>query len=225
MLPDHRRQQELSASAARRQRQVVPIYGDFIATLRIWVWFLTITLRDRQSATARMAEGALVKTRYQCCDPDPRIADWMPTRHGLRQHDPTCDAMRTQIAEFFGDLQRAAGTDAAWIIAEDFGRGNRFHCHAVVDGVEDLDIDHWRAEASRRFGISRIEPYDPMRGGARYLAKNGLRETGNLHFGGTLADLEIDAVATQAVGRVIVAKSADMPSQLYHMTLGRRRKR
>ena len=226
MLPDHRQEQERRASAARCYRRVISEYGSFLAWLRFWAWFMTITLRDWPSATAPMATREPVNTsRHQRCEADRRIDSWTPSRRGgMYSNDPACDLVRRKIIDFLQELQIAAGGPIAWVMAEDFGRINgRWHAHALVDGVGDLDIDYWRAEALGRFGISRIEPYDPSRGGAWYLAKNGLSEHGNLHFGGALAGLEIDTGATREVGRVVIARSADVPSALYHMSLGRRR--
>jgi len=223
-LTDHRQEQERRASDARRYRRVISEYGSFLASLRFWTWFMTITLRDWPSATARMADRERVST-YQRCEADRRIDAWAPSRRGsMYSNNPTCDFVRHTITDFLQELQIAAGEPNAWVMAEDFGRiAGRWHCHALVDGVDDLDIDSWRAEAFRRFGISRIEPYDASRGAARYISRNALTEHGNLHFGGALAGLEIDTAVTREVGRVVIAKSAEVPSQLFHLTLGRRR--
>jgi hypothetical protein len=224
MLTDHRQEQERRASDARRYRRVIKEYGSFIAWLRLWVWFVTITFRDWPGAVAPTANRELETSSTQSCDPDPRIGTWQPSQRGFHHGDPGSDLTRTMIKQFFTDVQQAAGRAISWVIAEDYGRlAGRFHAHALVDGVEDLDIDHWRAEACRRFGISRIAPYDPLRGAARYLARNALSANGNLHFGGTLAGLEIDTGATREVGRVVIARSADVPSPLFHLTLGRKR--
>jgi len=222
-LIDHRQQAERSASDARQMRQAIRAYGEFIASLRLWIWFVTITIRDWQCATAHIADRENTSA-YQQCVSDPRIATWQPSRRGFHDGDPACDFVRSMIMNFFEQLQIAAGKPIAWVMAEDFGRiAGRFHCHALVDGVGDLNTDYWRGEAFRRFGISRIDPYEPSRGAARYLARNALSANGNLHFGGTLAGLEIDTGATREVGRVVIARSADVPSPLFHLTLGRKR--
>jgi hypothetical protein len=55
------------------------------------------------------------------------------------------------------------------------------------------------------------------------MAKNGLATSGDFHFGGELLRDLSSKQTNAAVGRIVVARSADVPSAFFHMTLGRRR--
>jgi hypothetical protein len=57
-----------------------------------------------------------------------------------------------------------------------------------VSGVDRLSRRFWWKVAYEQFGRTRIEPFDYERGGAYYVAMNGLSEHGELYFGGKLLE-------------------------------------
>ena len=136
-------------------------------------------------------------------------------------------AIISRVEMFLSDLQAAAGNPICWVIGEELGRvGGRVHCHLLISGVAHLCPGDWRAEAYRRFGFTRIEPYDPSRRGAYYLAKRVSGE-GNIHFGGMLSQRELvanreprSAVNSPDEVKEIV-RSPDMERDFFKMGLPR----
>lgn len=91
------------------------------------------------------------------------------------------------IVRWMDDLQRAARTPVGWVLMEDSGGlGGRWHCHALIAGVEHLRKAVWCKEASRRFGRTLIVSFDPKRGAAFYIAKRAVATSEEIHFGGWL---------------------------------------
>jgi hypothetical protein len=135
------------------------------------------------------------------------------------------DVALDRIWRYLNDLEVAAGRAIGWVLVGDYGtvRGH-FHVHVLIAGVGHLNRGLWWRRAFRRFGRATIERYDPERGGASYVAAHALTDTGEIHFGGALFP-KWKATAQHNVGRVIVAKSADVPSSQFHQTLRRRRQR
>jgi hypothetical protein len=81
--------------------------------------------------------------------------------------------------------------------------------------------------ARKRFGLTTIETYRPGGGADDYIAKH-LVEGGDIHSGGRLLNEKLRDLAKKsspAPGRVVVARSADVPSRLFKNTFGRGRKR
>jgi hypothetical protein len=147
--------------------------------------------------------------------------DWFINPFSFRT-EPAPDAAITRIEEFFGPVQRQAPLPLGWLIAEEFGRlGGRFHCHALVTGVGELRRDFWWREAFRRFGRTRIEPFDAKRGAAFYASKYAAKQLGALHFGGTLAgvDLSLCEERGSTGGGQEVAPSSDVPKLYFRVGL------
>ncbi|HVB86420.1 MAG TPA: hypothetical protein VNK23_07135, partial [Candidatus Dormibacteraeota bacterium] len=117
---------------------------------------------------------------------------------------PCSDAAMKGITEWLADIQAHAGAaEVGWVIAEEFGAlGGRWHAHGLVCGVSPLDRRFWWAEAFRRFGRTRIEPFDSARAGAFYASKYAAKALGKIHFGGTLAGVELSRVVRQSGRRV-----------------------
>jgi len=185
------------AAAARPGRLLLSEWGDFIEQLAPWDWRWTITFRNS-------------------------FWDLESPSNSLRP--PSKDWSLRALDGFLNELQQEVGSPIIWVIGEDFGRLGRFHAHILVANVVGPSIDEWTAKAFRRFGRNRLDYYEARRGGAHYLAKHALTETGGVHFGG--AGLPGERLQNSLpVGRVVVARSANVPSSLYHMTLGRRRQR
>jgi hypothetical protein len=159
--------------------------------------------------------------------------DWMVTisfrdrvsRDGTRR-PPTREWALPRLLRFLDEaLEPAADGPILYILVEDYGaRGGRFHAHALIAGVAHLDRRFWWDRASTLFGRTRIEPYSERGGGAQYIARHALTDTGNIHFGGRLLPRSIEK-ERPPVGRVVIARSAEVPSDLFHMTLGKWRQR
>jgi hypothetical protein len=167
------------------------------------------------------------------------LALWSWFFHPTFRGDAPCsDAAMKGIGEWLADLQAfAGGSRVGWVIAEEFGPlGGRWHCHGLLCGVSHLSRRFWWAEAFRRFGRTTIEPFDPARGGAFYAAKYAAKALGKIHFGGTLADVELSRVVRRDGRRAwddslvgsepsathkIVVLSANTEKSLFRLGLGR----
>lgn len=198
-------------------------WGEFIARLAPWDWWLTITFRDRRRDWQWQAnrQGSLLNGQ--------RVS--VSFRRVLSGSEsfaspPTQDEARHGIWEYFEDLRQQAGKPIQWLVAEEFGKvGGRFHCHGLASGVGHLRRDFWWQEAFRRFGRTQIEPFDPKRGAAFYAAKYASKTLGEIHFGGTLGSEGPSSDLPASGGKARpVAPSAAMERDFYHMSLGRRHK-
>jgi len=185
MLQDHAREVERRASDRRERRISARAYGEWIARLASWDWFIN------------------------------------PFSFRV---EPKPDAAIAGIEEYFRLVQREAASHVGWMIAEEFGRlGGRFHCHALVTGVARLRREFWWREAFRRFGRTRIEPFDPERGAAFYASKYAAKQLGALHFGGTLAGVDLSLCEQPGAGGggQDVALSATVEKWHFRQGLGR----
>jgi hypothetical protein len=171
MLTDHRIEQERRSRQFRGRLELAPAFGNFIAGLAEWDWFINpITFRDRGRLGAGESTGSVMyregpTTRYR---PDPRLESWSPSS-GVRQASgpPVPDAALAGVRDYLSDLGTTAATPIGWVIGEEFGNiAGRYHCHILVTGVKGLRRDFWWEEAFRRFGRTRIEPFDPARAAA-----------------------------------------------------------
>jgi len=132
---------------------------------------------------------------------------------------PVPEFALSQITEYLTLIQKQAERQVGWVIAEEFGQiGGRYHCHLLITGVKHLSRDYWRREAYRRFGRTRIEIFDPKRGAAYYAAKYEGRLSGQIHFGGTLAGVDLsrcERSRSQGGGQDVVISPA-FPKSAYH---------
>lgn len=126
---------------------------------------------------------------------------WFINPITFRGDAPCSDGAMKNIGEWLADLQaQAGGSQVGWVVAEEFGAlGGRWHCHGLVCGVSHLSRRFWWAEAFRRFGRTTIEPFDPARAGAFYAAKYAAKALGKIHFGGTLAGVELSRVVQEVI--------------------------
>lgn len=155
--------------------------------------------------------------------------DWFVNPFSFRDEAPSggppvADLALSRIAEYLMLVQKNAGKPIGWMIAEEFGRlGGRWHCHALIAGVKPLSRKFWWREAYRRFGRTRIEPFDPARGAAFYAAKYAAKQVGKLHWGGTLAgcDLSKCELPASSGGGQDRAFSAEMEKVFYRLGLGK----
>jgi hypothetical protein len=156
--------------------------------------------------------------------------DWFINPLSFRDRNPGVgppvpDVALIRITEFLSRVQSDAGRLIGWVIAEEFGRlCGRYHCHALITGVRDLSRQFWEREAYRCFGRTRIEPFDPQRGAAFYVAKYEGRLTGQIDLGGFLKGRDLSRCdQSHSVGGCrVVVESVPMPKGCYHMCLPRR---
>ena len=160
------------------------------------------------------------------------LASWHWFFNPLSFRDQTLDSgppvpefALSEIKEYLLLVQRNAAQPIGWVIAEEFGRlGGRWHCHVLVTGTKGLSRDFWRREAFRRFGYTRIELFNPRRGAAYYAAKYEGKSSGEIHFGGTLAEVDLsrcEKSRSQGGGHDL-AVSVALPKPYFRMTLARR---
>jgi hypothetical protein len=153
-----------------------------------------------------------------------RNAHRPPDKPSPRTGPPCSEEALAYLGEYFADVEKMAGKPVGWVLGEEFGTlGLRYHCHALVAGVADQYRKFWWFEAFRRFGISRIEPFDRERGAAFYAAKYAAKQLGGLHFGGTLAGKKLSdfEIPTSNGGKQTAICSAEMPRDFFRLGLGR----
>lgn len=155
--------------------------------------------------------------------------DWWVTIT-FRNEVKSPEAGVSSVKEWLALVEIMAGNRIGYVIAEEFGGwGGRFHCHLLVSGVRSLQRKFWWGEAFRRFGRTRIEPFDPEQAAAYYAAKYAAKQLGRLHFGGffegqevvqTQERFELTGQGAQVVTKrgCEIAPSADMPRDFYRMT-------
>ena len=187
------------ARAASRQRQLISEYGRFIKNLLDWWWFVTITFRGIS------ADG----TNSSRCRP------------------PSRDLSFSRLVKFLDELEEATSYGSiGWVLVEDFGTlGGRYHNHILISQLPGVSYEQWRLEAQRRFGRTTFDPYDPSRHATEYIAKRALEDGNNLHFGGKRLTRRPRVSLDDIGGGIEIVHSADVDSSLFHMTLGRRRRR
>ena len=229
MLTDHRIEQERWARQRRERKNLARAFGHFIANIAGWDWFINpLTLRNVGfSPPAPRETGELLRDGcFAVCKPDPRLAAYQPsTRYTSRGGSPTPDAALARVQNWFLGVQKRAGHPIGWMIAEEFGRlGGRWHCHGLVTGVSHLDRRAIWETANQDFGYTRIERFDARRGAAFYSAKYAGRLAGRIHFGGTLAGVDLSKCekSVSAGGGRDVAVSVPLPRSYFHMCLPRR---
>jgi len=147
---------------------------------------------------------------------------------------PSQESAMREIVKWLADIETEAGRPIGWVIAEEFGRvGGRFHCHGLVAGVAHLRRKFWWHEAYRRFGRTKIEPFDAERGAAFYAAKYAAKALGEIHFGGVLGDagesripdsefwLRRDGELVERKVGVEIVRSAPVAKEFYHSGVSR----
>jgi len=228
MVPDRRLEVERRARAVRIRRQLPRAFGEFIAGLAPWDWFINpFTFRDLgPQPRANSAEEVERNEKFVRLAADPRLRDWTPSsRYTFFPGPPAPEAALALIRGYLSDLQLAAGRPIGWVLGEEFGGlGGRYHCHALITGTAHLRRDVWWERAFEEFGRTRIEPFDPQKAAAYYTAKYAAKQLGGLHFGGILAGVDLAEVENRPPvrgGGIDVTRSAELPRQAFHNTLGR----
>jgi hypothetical protein len=154
--------------------------------------------------------------------------DWFVNPLTLRDRGLTplpADASMARVENWLLDVQRQAGQPIGWMIAEEFGRlGGRWHCHGLVTGVSRMNRRTIWLRAKQDLGYARIERFDVRRGAAFYAAKYAGRLPGCIHFGGTLAGVDLSKCEQSASvgGGRDVAVSVALPKGFFHTCLPRR---
>jgi hypothetical protein len=100
-----------------------------------------------------------------------------------------------QLRELMREVEIAAGRSIAWVAALDYGRTGRLHFHILAGNVDDLSRKKLFEAARRKFGRVTIVPFEPGRGGAEYVARNGLSDLGDFEFGGRLLENRSERIA------------------------------
>jgi hypothetical protein len=224
LLPDRAGNAARHGRDLQRRRVLALEFGTWVATAQgPWDWFINpISFRDRHPDLEANSKASEWRS-YRCLDnglisrvfdADPSLDEWKPDYRGRRETGPPVpDKALAEINSYLFDLQIAADKPIRAMIAEEFGRiGGRYHAHALVAGVAHLRRDVWWKEAFRRFGRTRISPFDPSQGGAFYAAKYASKQLGALHFFGPMPGVALAAVIKPGgpVGGVDVLRSAEM---------------
>jgi hypothetical protein len=235
MLTDHKIELERRAARLRQVRELPGAFGNFIAELAEWDWFVHLTFRD-YVAEWRAGRPVLVAVtdRFRIdplaaagrLPPDPRIEKWEPsTRWRVGPVTPAPSWMLGRVFAFFQDLQHAAGGPIGFVLAEEYGKQNgRWHIHGLVTAVGHLPREIWWNEAFNRFGRCQIEPPRRAAVAGLYAAKYAAKSLGTIHFCGTLAGVDLSRIDNRPSapgGRVDIACSPG-PTVLYRMTRKRR---
>jgi len=228
MLRDFGEDLERSAAQRRAVRKLRVDYGRFIAGLAPWSWFVNpLTLRD--DPDCRFSRTTILKRvgNHSVCEPDPRIESHRPwSRYSLPPGIPKPWVAVARVRCWLADIEATSGGQIGWVLAEEFGRiGGRWHCHILISGVSHLSRRYWWAEAFRRFGYTRIVPFDPARGAAYYAAKYAGQAVSTIHFGGTLGGhnltvIEQSDIKLRSEGREVV-KSPELEQAFFKLGLRR----
>ncbi len=149
------------------------------------------------------------------------------TEYGSAQGFPTSGTGRPSPAfgryvfQLFSDyVGRQVGAPIDYVVADQYGsRAGRFHQHALVAGrgldrYPRRDLENWLL---RNAGYSRILPFE--RGAAYYVGRFIGRKTEGLEWDLRITGKTENRSLSVDVGRTIVAKSADLPSDFFHQTI------
>jgi hypothetical protein len=221
-LSDHQDECVTRASDHQRRVELAQVFGNWIAyDLGPWDWFINpISFRDRHPDLERDPKTGLPRTfrirarydRFTQLFDDPRLESWKPrSKYDIQPGPPVPDRALVEISDYLCELQEAAERPIKVLIAEEFGRvEGRYHCHALVGGVAHVRRDEWWKKAFKRFGRTRIEPFDPAQGAAFYCAKYAAKQLGNLHLKGQFPGEEFVAELKPGprVGRVDVTPTS-----------------
>lgn len=145
-LVDHRKQTEDRWRPVWQRREAANGYGDWLAEIRPWSWFCTITFREEKRASPATV---------------PKVMDWLRTVEKLSPHL------------------------VSWVLSEEWGNiGGRFHCHALVSHVNEVNRRFAWSIAFERFGRTKIEVPNLAAVAAHYAAKYATKSEGAIWLGG-----------------------------------------
>lgn len=231
LLPDRAEDAERKQRDFERRQMLAQKFGEWISRrLGQWDWFINpISFRDRHPDLERNPKTGEAR-HFRCIGSygrvriyvaDPQLKSWKPDFHGrCGPKPPVPDKALAEIMDFLAALQEEAGQPIRWMIAEEFGRiAGRHHCHLLVGGVAHLSrTDAWK-KAFEKFGRTRIEPFDPERGGAFYAGKYAAKQLGAIHFGGDFSGkYSARLIPGHPVGRRDVVTSAEVRREKFNRT-------
>ncbi len=145
-------------------------------------------LTDHRRDGTRMAQEAARRrnTVREYGDYISALADWHLFMTISFRYTRAPASALDDVEAWLNALRRIDQGPTGWILAQARGDQGRLHIHALVAGLENADLRALSDDAVRRFGNCRIDLYDDSRGGAYYVAKNGLSDGGDFRFGGDL---------------------------------------
>jgi len=138
------------------------------------------------SDTARCATGLEAKYKFYFSRFVPDVI--LTLKFGKKRFVGRARLLK-QISERLGELERSVRTPLAWAIVEDRGlRGRLFRFHLLISGTADIeDRNEWEFKAPHQI-VRRRNTGSDTHGTAMFLAKNGISESNEFHFGGGLIE-------------------------------------
>jgi hypothetical protein len=139
-------------------------YGEFVASVAPWTWFMTFTFRQPVAVT--------VDAQKSSAPYKPPVV--LPRERLVRD-----------LSWYLDRMARDGGTNSSWMLAEEFGRRTgRWHCHGLAAVRPQLHSGRWWWEAYQRWGYTRIEKARHAATVSFYAAKYVTKSLGEIHFGG-----------------------------------------
>jgi hypothetical protein len=235
MLLDRARTADKSERDKLTRKQVVFSYGNFLASLIQYGWWVTITLRDPNQPFKARRHGkrtlrGKIRRHYRDChirygQPDGRIKSWRPASKLHRPYSPFTYEILSEVQLFMELLEASVGAPIGYIIAEEIGELNgRWHLHLLISGVDpDIRRKIWWSAAFQIWGRARVDIYDPQKAAAFYAAKYAAKQLGAIHLCGMLRGISMEECECSrgvAVGGHDVVLSDHMPSAFFHSPTG-----
>jgi len=126
--------------------------------------------------------------------------------------------------DFVSQLSARVGARVDYVVGDQFGKAHgRFHQHALLAAkcLDDYPRSSLEGWLRKRAGWSRVLPFE--HGAAYYLAKYIGQ---NLQSAEWTVRIGCEAIGQERddVGRIAIAKSADLSSALFHQTLPHRKR-
>jgi len=138
---------------------------------------------------------------------------------------PTFGITQSNFGLFVDFLEQELNSHVAYIVTDERGRvGLRLHQHALLaaPGLENYprrDVEFWLRHNS---GFGRVLPFE--RGAAFYLARYIGRHLAEADWDLRIGTVDRSRQRRVEGGRVVVASSADLSHDLFHQTLGTRKR-
>lgn len=137
---------------------------------------------------------------------------------------PSAEFGRHCFQDFIAHLEAQIGERLDYIVGDQFGQMHgRFHQHALLaaKGLDKYPRSELESWLRRRAGWSRALPF--QHGAAHYLARYIGRHLESADWAVRIGG-EVVNRNQRAIGRDVIAKSADVPRSLFHQTFTQRKK-
>ena len=137
---------------------------------------------------------------------------------------PSAAFGRHCFQDFVLHLEARTGERLDYIVGDQFGQlHGRFHQHALLSakGLDKYPRSELESWLRRRAGWSRALPF--QHGAAHYLARYIGRHLESADWAVRIGG-EVVNRNQRAIGRDVIAKSADVPRSLFHQTFTQRKK-